>query len=529
MIHRMVDRPKLHASRPSPYSLSQRRMGVLLHPTSLPGPYGCGDIGPNAHRFLEFLAKSGAAWWQMLPTNPPADATGCPYSTDSSWAGNPLLISLDGLIADGLLTRRECVFDGKDATRVDFPRVIRHREMLFRLAFSRFRKSAAAGFTAFSRFCRDEAHWLDEYALFVALRRENRGRAWPRWPIGVRARRPEALEAARKRLAGEIDQVRFEQYVFATQWLALHRAARKRGIGLIGDVPIFVGHDSCDVWSNPSLFMLDASGRAMLVSGVPPDKFSRSGQVWNHPHYRWANHRASGFAWWVARFRGALRAFDAVRVDHFLGFVRCWAIPGGAKTAVRGKWITTPGHELFAALRKALGRVNVIAEDLGLLTPEAAALRDEFGFPGMRVLQWGFGADGDSRYHQPHRFHTDSVAYPGTHDNNTIVGWFQALQRSAATERRWSGSAAVDRLLQYCGGLAQRIHWDVIRMAISSPANLAIVAMQDILGLDSSARMNLPGTTRGNWQWRMRTGATSQRLAAKLYGLNRIYERLADE
>lgn len=503
-------------------------MGVLLHPTSLPGPYGCGDIGPAAHRFLEFLAACGAGWWQMLPTHPPAESTGCPYSTDSSRAGNPLLISLDCLIQDGLLTRRECEIAGGSGEVVDYPRVMRHRERVFRLAFSRFRKSSSQ-FADFARFCRDQAYWLNEYALFAALRRENQGRPWYRWPMAIRTRRPAALAAARGRLEGEIDRVRFEQFLYANQWRALHRAARERGIGLIGDVPIFVGHDSCDVWANPSLFMLNAAGGATLVTGVPPDKFSRTGQVWNHPHYRWKNHRASGFAWWIERFRSAQDSFDAVRVDHFLGFVRSWAIPGGARTAVRGKWVATPGRALFSAVRHALGTVHIIAEDLGLLTPEAAALRDEFGFPGMRVLQWGFGADGDSCYHQPHRFIANTIAYPGTHDNDTIVGWFHALQRTARTERERSGSAAADRLLHYCRGSARRIHWDVIRMAVASPANLAIIAMQDLLGLDSSARMNLPGTVRGNWRWRMRMGAASGQLAAKVREMNRVYERLSEE
>lgn len=515
MIRRMTPNKTARSSIQPRFSFQNRTAGVLLHPTSLPGPHGCGDIGAEALRFIEFLAEAGATWWQMLPTNPPAEITGCPYSTDSSWAGNPLLISLDGLIADGLLTRRDCVFEDRNNSRVDFRRVTRHRDRVLRLAFSRFRKAPAGQLTAFSRFCEQQSNWLDEYTLFAALRTENRGRVWYRWPLDVRRRKPTALAAARERLVDEIDYVRFVQYAFASQWLALRRAAQQRGIGLIGDVPIFVGHDSCDVWANQDLFMVDDAGKATLVSGVPPDKFSKTGQVWNHPHYRWARHLATGFEWWIERFRGAMHSFDAVRIDHFLGFVRCWAIPGGAKTGVRGKWIDSLGSELFKAVRAALRDVNIIAEDLGLLTPEAAALRDAFKFPGMRVMQWGFGADGDSRYHQPHRFSQNCIAYPGTHDNDTTVGWFRKLDRAVAA-----------RVLRYYAAAPATIHQDMIRSLLASPANTAIIAMQDLLGLGTEARMNLPGTTRGNWQWRMRRNAADAKLSRQFRDWNATYERL---
>lgn len=535
----MIRHMKLKSTTSGPAARSARRMnfgfqnraaGVLLHPTSLPGAFGCGAIGAEAIRFLDFLAAAGVRWWQMLPTNPPAELSGCPYSTDSSWAGNPLLISLDALIDEGLLTRRECVFETVDETRVDFRKAARHRDRVLRIVFRRFHESRAGERTAFAAFGRANTEWLDEYALFAALRAEQRGRVWYRWPLDIRARRPAALAAARERLAEEIEYFRFVQYLYAAQWFALRRAAHERGIGLVGDVPIFVGHDSCDVWANQSLFMLDAAGHATQVSGVPPDKFSRSGQVWNHPHYRWKRHAADGFAWWVARFAAALRSFDAVRIDHFLGFVRCWAIPGSAKTGVRGKWVRSPGRQLFSALRAAMGEVNIIAEDLGLLTPEAAALRDDFGFPGMRVLQWGFGTAGDSRYHQPHRAVPNSIVYPGTHDNDTVVGWFQKLD--AATRERVlnyyapaarAKSRATVRQSQTKAG--ETVHWDVIRMALASPANTTIVAMQDLLGLDSAARMNFPGTLRGNWQWRMRRGAATASLARRIRELTDSYER----
>lgn len=510
------------------YTLSDRAAGLLLHPTSLPGGFGIGDLGHGARTFVDFLHAAGLRWWQMLPTQPPGPGNS-PYSATSAFAGNPALLALEPLVEEGLLARRELPPAPRGhADRVDFRLAVRLKRPALRAAFAEFCASGGAESTAYRLFGESATAWLSDHADYVAIGRSQRGRSWLQWPMGLRTRRAGDLRVARARLAEAIGYETFLQYQFDRQWRTLRAYAHDRGVGLIGDIPIFVAHDSSDVWHQRALFDLRPDGRPQTVSGVPPDLFSRTGQLWGHPHYRWARHVATDFTWWVARFRRLLDHFDAVRIDHFLGFKRVWAVPGGARTAQRGRWVATPGEALFASLRRKLGRLEIIAEDLGLLTPEAAALRDRWGFPGMRLLHFAFGEDDGGRYHQPHAHPRNAVAYPGTHDNDTTVGWFKELRRASRRSRgepHGSALSAFQRLLRYVGTRGAEIHWDVIRHVFLSPANTAIVPVQDVLGLDERARMNIPATPRGNWAWRLRPGQLTARHAARLRALAEAYDR----
>ncbi len=476
----------------------QRASGLLLHPTSLTGPYGCGDLGPDAYRFADFLADARQRWWQMLPINP-ADKHGCPYSTFSAFSGDPILISLHKLHEDGLLTRAEIKpFKGIDHNRVDYKEIRKLREPLLQLAFDRFRDKPKRSRTAVDRFKAKHKDWLDDWSLFCALLHANRNRQWWKWPAGLRKRRKADIDDARAGLAEKIDYCIFLQYQFDKQWMALKKYCNKQGIGLIGDIPIFVAHDSCDVWAHSELFRLKADGTPKVISGAAPDAFSAIGQLWKHPLYDWPKHKTERYEWWVQRFRQCLYQFDAARIDHFLGFARYWEVPAHHKNAKRGRWRKTPGDELFTTLKRRLGSVPIIAEDLGLLTPEAAALRDKYAFPGMRIIQHAFGQD-DS-YHAPHNYPPASVVYTGTHDNDTVHGWFAQADRKS----RGGRPSERQRALAFTGGAAKTIHHDLIRLALSSPADTAIFPIQDLLGLDGKARMNVPGTTKGNWAWRLK-------------------------
>jgi len=512
------------------FSLKQRAAGVLVHPLSLPGPHGCGDLGRPARELVDFLASAKQRWWQMLPIGPPGRGNS-PYSAHSAFAGNPLLVSLELLANEGLLERRELAPAPEfSANRGVYPAVWRYRMERLRWAFERF-SAAATDQCAFRQFCRSQRHWLEDYALYAALRHLQGGRAWLDWMEEVRLRRSRGVVKARAELAREIAFEKFVQFKFAQQWAALRAYARQRGVGLLGDMPIFVALDSADVWAHRELFCLDSAGRPLVVSGVPPDYFNRNGQLWGHPHYRWPRHAATGFAWWVARFRQAFAFFDAVRVDHFLGFHRLWEVPAQAATARHGRWTRTPGRALLRAVTGALGPVQIIAEDLGAVTPQALALRDEFGFPGMRVLQFAFGDDGPgSRYHQPHSYPRNCAVYPGTHDNETAVGWFTNLRAAAKKKaRRQSGRRVADtpyeRVLRYTGTSGGDINWDLIRIASMSVADLAIVPVQDLLGLGNEARVNFPGRRKGNWEWRLQPGALTDKLAERLRQMTETYGR----
>lgn len=473
-----------------------RASGILMHVTSLSGPHGCGDLGPAAHRFIDFLADAGQTWWQMLPVGPPGRAPAfSPYDSASAFAGSPWLVSLELLGQKGLMEKREFLpSPGLSARRVNFPATLRFREERLRAAFARFQKRRGERMRGFREYCDANSDWLDDFALFMALRRDSGGKPWTQWESGVRQRQRLALRAARERLADEVAGHRFVQFEFDRQWRALRDHAHRRGIGLIGDVPIFVAHDSADVWSHPELFQLDQHGEPRRVSGYPPDRFNRNGQRWGHPQYAWAKHEQTGFAWWVRRFKHMFSLFDAVRIDHFLGFTRTWSIPAGAKGARNGRWVKSPGGKLFTAVERKLGRLPMIAEDLGHVTPADIRLRDSFGFAPMRLFQFGFGGEADSAEHLPHHYARLCAAYTGNHDNNTIVGWFRELPRAQK-------KLALERL----GGDPAAVHTNAIRAVLSSAANIVLFPMQDVLGLDERARMNVPGTAEGNWRWRLPT------------------------
>ncbi|MFH1747198.1 MAG: 4-alpha-glucanotransferase [Planctomycetota bacterium] len=507
------------------FTLRDRACGLLLHPTSLPGRHGSGDLGPGAHHYVDFLADAGQRWWQMLPTGPPG-AGNSPYSSSSALAGSPLLISLDKLVDDGLLSAADTrPVRGLQSERVCYGAVTRYRLARLLRAFRVFVREGGSKQPEYQRFLRKQRCWLEDYALFAALKQRYGGQAWIEWPRNRRLLKRAEAALVKRELNREIDFQRFIQFKYHQQWTALRDYAHKRGVGLIGDMPIFVALDSSDVWAHRRLFDLYANGRPKVVSGVPPDLFTRDGQLWGHPHYCWPRHRATHFAWWLSRFTRAFEQFDAVRIDHFLGFHRCWAVPGQALTARHGRWVLTPGKEMFEIMRRKMGRLEIIAEDLGVVTKEALALRDRLRFPGMRLLQFAFGDDEGARYHQPQQYPQCSVVYTGTHDNDTTLGWFQGVKAAA---RKWKGSgiSEYDRLTRYLDRRSGPFNWHLIRLAYQSVARTAIIPMQDVLDLDKSGRMNRPGTPLGNWEWRMSSGSLSVIRAARLRGLAHAYERL---
>ena len=500
----------------------ERRAGVLLHPTSLPGPHGSGDLGADAHRFVSWLAAAGQTYWQMLPVVPPAGGRS-PYQSTSAFAGDPMLIDLRALVADGLLDGATLGAPSETSDdEVRFGPVTAFREAHLRRAFDAFRAKEDA-LPPFFAYCAREAGWLDDYALFAALKGAHGGAAWTTWEEGLRERHDGALASARERLRVEVRYQQFTQWLFAMQWAKLREHAARLGVRLVGDIPIFVAHDSAEVWADRALFHLDARGEPTVVAGVPPDYFSATGQRWGNVLYRWDAHRATGFSWWIARFRAMLEKFDGVRVDHFIGFHRYWAIPADSPTAVSGSFEPSPGVELFEALRRAVGDAPIIAEDLGVVTPEVTALRERFGFPGMRVLQFSLSPDRGAREQLPHTITEGSVVYPGTHDNDTSRGWFAALTARAKKDPK----AKLERafVLRYLGSDGKDVAADLVRLALASPARTAIIAAQDLLSLPTEARMNVPGKTDGNWSWRLAPDALDDARAAKLRELTETFAR----
>jgi 4-alpha-glucanotransferase len=511
-------------SRASPSSLlAERSAGLLLHPTSLAGPYGNGDLGAAAHRFADFLAEAGQRWWQMLPVHPPGEGWS-PYHGLSAFAGSPLLIALEPLVAAGWLRPGEHAPPAHpQGSRARFDASLRYREVRLRRSFSRFEAGASpADRAALERFRAGQADWLDDYALFMALKRNHGGAPWWDWPPPLRRRQPAALRRAREALADEVRYRQFTQFLFDEQWRALREHCRARGVALLGDVPIFVAPDSADVWAQRELFFVDRDGRLPVVAGVPPDAFSATGQRWGNPLYRWAVHRRSGYAWWFQRLRATLRRFEATRLDHFIGFVRYWEVPAREKTAIVGRFRPGPGADFFARLQSELGGLPLLAEDLGIVTPAVTALREQFRMPGMRVLQFAFGENEPNNPYLPHQHPHDCVVYTGTHDNDTLVGWAHGPGGRLRPEAR--------RALAYLGRNddgAEPVHWALIRLAYLSPAHLALLPVQDTLGLGRTARMNLPGTPSGNWRWRLREGDLTPALAERLRNLSVQYGRAA--
>ncbi len=504
-----------------------RASGILLHPTSLPSDYGIGDLGEAAYNFVDFLRASEQGLWQILPLGPTGYGDS-PYQCFSAFAGNPLLISPQQLIDDELRspadTRDAPAFD---AGHVDYGRVINFKEALLHAAYERFKHTASANLhQSFEEFCAQSAAWLDDYALYRALKNAHNGAAWNKWDAPLAQRDYAALADANEKLREEVNREKFYQFLFFRQWAALCAYSHERGVQLIGDVPIFVAHDSADVWSHPELFQLNEAGESIVVAGVPPDYFSRTGQRWGNPLYDWDKMREDGFRWWIERLRVALQTVDVLRIDHFRGFAACWAIPGADATAERGHWVNVPGEELFTAIAHALGQVPIIAEDLGVITEDVEALRDRFGFPGMRILQYAFGGDTRNR-DLPHNHPRNSVAYTGTHDNNTTVGWFAShAGGDGPTRDAAQVSRERDFCLSYLNSNGDEIHWDFIRAALASVADTAIIPLQDVLGLGAQARMNLPAsTTAGNWSWRYATEELTDQHSHRLRELTRLYGR----
>jgi 4-alpha-glucanotransferase len=504
-----------------------RSSGVLLHPTSLAGRFGVGDLGRGADEFVDFLASAGQRVWQVLPLAPTGYGDS-PYQAFSAFAGNPLLISLDELIDDGLLHESD-VGDPRrfDAGGVDYPAVAAHRQALWPRVLERF---DAAGRPAladrFGRFCSAQAHWLDDFALFMAVKNAHQQVAWTAWEPDIAAREPSALARWSTRLAREIRLHKLTQFLFFEQWERVRARCRAQSIAILGDLPIFVAHDSADVWSHRGLFRLDADGAPTVAAGVPPDYFSASGQLWGNPHYDWALLEQTGYHWWIERIRAALTLVDRLRLDHFRGFVAAWEVPRGSQTAIVGEWRPGPGAALFEAIRRALDSAALpfVAENLGVITPEVEALRHRFGLPGMAILQFAFGTDPQAPDFRPHNYPRNLVVYTGTHDNDTTVGW-------------WTGTAGhstrsqddIDRERDYARRYlrldAGAVHWEFIRAALASVADTAIVPAQDVLGLGSEARMNRPGTGEGNWRWRLTGGQMTAALARQLAVLTETYER----
>lgn len=505
----------------------RRQSGILLHISSLPGEEGIGDLGPAAYRFVDFLERSGQTLWQVLPVGPIGHG-GSPYQSPSAFAGNSLFVSLQMLVERGYLRNFE-LRDGANfpASHVDFVEMPKWRGRRLADAYRNFAASADAVTRArFHRFRDAEASWLDDYALFVALKDAYNGAGWTSWDAALVRREPAALADAHRSLADVIEQEMFIQFQFAEQWSALKHYANERGVAIIGDAPIFVAHDSADVWAHQDLFYLDDIGRTTVVAGVPPDYFSETGQLWGNPLYRWDVMARTGYQWWIERLRYSFRQFDMVRIDHFRGFEAYWEVPAGSADARPGRWVKGPGIDVFRAAEAALGPLPIIAEDLGLITAEVDALRLDLGAPGMKVLQFVFGP-GTKDEELPHNFPPQSVVYTGTHDNDTALGWFRT-QPGPGTTRTWEDlEAERHRVLRYLESDGREIHWDLIRLALNTASETAIIPLQDILGLGTEARMNMPGTADGNWGWRYTADQITREMEHRLRALTEASGRTA--
>lgn len=504
----------------------RRSSGVLLHPTALPGRFGIGDLGPSAFTFIDLLASAGQRLWQVLPLGPTGYGDS-PYQSFSAFAGNPLFISLDALIEDGLLAESEArgarpFVPGS----VDYEKVIAHRRALWPLVRERFDASAPATLDRFDGFCHAHARWLDDFALFMAVKDAHGQVAWTDWEADIAARDPAALARWSTRLSAEIRLYKLTQFLFFDQWARVRAHCHARSIEILGDLPIFVAHDSADVWARRELFRLDAAGRPTVVAGVPPDYFSATGQLWGNPHYDWTRLAQTGYAWWIDRIRALLTLVDRVRLDHFRGFVAAWEVPGGATSAIRGEWRPGPGASLLEAIRAALAidPLPFVAENLGVITPEVESLRNRFGFPGMAILQFAFGTDPQAPDFRPHNYPRNLVVYTGTHDNDTTNGWWTG---GAGHSTRSQDDLARERdyARRYLRLDDSAVHWEFIRGVLASVADTAIVPAQDVLGLGSEARTNQPGIASGNWRWQLRPGQFTADLARSLGVLTETYER----
>jgi 4-alpha-glucanotransferase len=483
---------------------SGRKSGILCHPTSMPGAHGIGDLGEGPRRYVDFLVDAGQTLWQVLPLGPTGYGDS-PYQPFSAFAGNPLLVDLTELVQEGLLDRADlCEAEALPADRVDYGRVIDLKARALRATYANLMHDAHPLRQELDVYIAEQAHWLDDYALFMALKERFAWKPWVEWEPDIALRRDDAVARWRMELADTLGFHRFAQFLFARQWARVRAYANAASVAIIGDMPIFVGHDSADVWSHRDLFRLDGRGYPTVVAGVPPDYFSATGQLWGNPLYRWDVMRERDYAWWLARLRNALSQVDMVRLDHFRGFAGYWEVPADEETAINGRWVRGPGAHFFEVVRRALGTLPIIAEDLGLISVDVHALRRALSLRGMRVLQFGFGGDA-SNLNLPHNWERNLVAYTGTHDNDTSLGWYRAADERARHQARI-----------YTGTDGSDIHWTLIRLTMNSVADMAIFPLQDVLGLGSEARMNRPGQPHGNWTWRYAPDALRPELAAVL-------------
>jgi len=494
---------------------SDRSSGIILHPTSFPGPDGIGDLGVEAFRWIDCLVESGCSIWQVLPLGPTGYGDS-PYQSFSAFAGNPYLISPLLLLDEGLLDSQSLA-DRPDFPQdmVDFGPVIEWKLKLLDRAYETYKKKSARTLKAeLERFSANHSAWLEDFALFMAIKEDLGGGPWNDWPAELRQRDPSALRDFRNLHQDAVERHSFRQFFFFRQWQAVHDYARQEGISILGDAPIFVAYDSADVWANPELFYLDAAGSPTVVAGVPPDYFSPTGQLWGNPLYRWDVHASSGYSWWISRLKATLEQVDLVRLDHFRGFAGYWEIPAGMPTAEVGRWVPGPGASFFEAIEQALGGLPIVAEDLGEITPDVVILRDLFNLPGMKIFQFAFESDPDDAF-LPHNYPVNCIAYTGTHDNDTTLGWY----KSSSEEVR-------DFVRRYLGSSGEDISWEMTQGIWSSVAKLAIVPLQDILSLGTPARFNFPGRLGGNWSWRMSPGAFTEQLVGRLREMNYLYGRL---
>ncbi|MFQ5964156.1 MAG: 4-alpha-glucanotransferase [Candidatus Scalinduaceae bacterium] len=498
--------------------MERRGSGILLHITSLPSSYGIGDLGPGAYRFANFLTEADQIYWQILPLNRTCTAYGnSPYSSFSAFAGNPLLISPELMVEDGLLLESDIEEHPKfPKQRVNYKAVTKYKEKILGVAFERNREKLTVNYE-FEKFCRDNSYWLDDYGLFLSIKSHFNNVDWGKWPEDLRDRKKDAIKEWEERLSEMVLMEKFFQYIFFKQWYSLKNYCNSKNLQVIGDVPIYVNYDSSDVWVNPEVFKLDEEKNPEFITGVPPDYFSATGQLWGHPVYDWNFLKETQYLWWIMRIEHNLRLFDMFRLDHFRGFIGYWKIPTNKKTAINGKWEKSPAKDFFNTLFKHFPHLPIIAEDLGVITPDVREIMNLFGFPGMRVLLFAFGEDLPTNPYAPHNHIKNCVVYTGTHDNNTIKGWF----------KKEIGQEVRKRLVEYIGRevTGRKIHHELIRLAMMSVANMVIIPMQDVLGLGEKARMNIPASSRGNWEWRVSQDQLSSTITQGLFEITRVYGR----
>ena len=503
-----------------------RASGILLHPTSLPGRFGIGDLGKAAYQFVDDLETMGQSLWQVLPLGPTGYGDS-PYQCFSAFAGNPMLISPEALVEAGLLEQTDLNGAAQfNADRVDYGSAIEFKAALLKKAHANFvERGSEEAKVGYFEFIEQAAWWLDDYAMYRAIKDDHNGQEWTKWDVHLRDREDQAMHFFRENYARQIAAHKFFQHLFFQQWLKLTAYASGHGVKIIGDLPIFVAHDSADVWANRDQFQLNDDGTPIKVAGVPPDYFSETGQLWGNPLYDWDAMKRRGYDLWIKRIKQTLATVDIVRLDHFRGFEDYWAVPAGEETAVKGEWEPGPRTDLFHAIRAALGDVPLIAEDLGMITKDVEALRDELGLPGMRILQFAFGTDAQADEFKPYNFVPNSVVYTGTHDNDTTVGWFTSEGAGDSTRQDDEITKERELVLQYLGTDGHEINWDFIRLALASVARTAIIPLQDVLGLGNEARMNVPASQHGNWNWRFRAEQLTQEIKDRLLHLTEVYGR----